>query len=125
VKTLPKLKNELQKLFNRYIRERDSKDGYFVCISCGITKETSQMNAGHFFPVKGYDGLRFDEFNVNGECVSCNSFNEGHLIGYNDNLKNKIGLKALNKLKQRAKEYKMNGYKWARFELEEMIKKYK
>jgi hypothetical protein len=83
------------------------------------------MNAGHFFPVKGYDGLRFDEFNVNGECVSCNSFNEGHLIGYNDNLKNKIGLKALNKLKQRAKEYKMNGYKWARFELEEMIKKYK
>ena len=31
--TLPKLIQKAQKVFNAWIRERDSKEGYFTCIS--------------------------------------------------------------------------------------------
>ena len=122
--TLPKLKAKLQKVFNRYIRLRDSSGGFFTCISCGFTKSTDMMNAGHFYACKGYDSLRFNEENVHGECASCNCFDESHLIGYGINLERKIGLVELSKLHSKAKDYKMNGYKWTRFELEEMIEYY-
>ena len=123
--TLPKLKAKLQTVFNKYIRTRDSGGGYFTCISCSLTKTTDEMNAGHFFAVKGYDGLRFDEENVHGECAGCNCWNESHLIGYQDNLKKKIGTKNLNALKKRAEEYKMGYHKWQRVDLEEKIEYYK
>jgi hypothetical protein len=47
-KTTAKLKQDLQKLFNKRIRERDSDGIRFTCISCGQTKPVEQMNAGHF-----------------------------------------------------------------------------
>lgn len=118
-KSLPRLKNELQKIFNEYVRKRDCGK---PCITCGQTK---LLQAGHFYPVKGYDGLRFDEFNVNGECSLDNGFNDAHLIDYAENLKQRIGEIAFEKLKQRAKDYKMNGYKFSRSELEEKISYYR
>lgn len=118
-KSLPKLKKELQKVFNAYIRQRDSNQ---PCISCGQFKP---LQAGHFYSVKMYDGLRFDEDNCFGECVGCNCFNESHLIGYGDNLIGRIGQDRVNELKQRAADYKKNGYKWSRSELLELIEIYK
>jgi hypothetical protein len=118
-KSLPRLKAELQIIFNSYIRERDKNQ---PCISCGQFKT---LQAGHFFPVQGYDALRFDQDNVHGECAGCNCFDEGHLIGYQDNLRARIGNDRLEKLKERARAYKKNGYKWTRSELEEMIITYK
>ena len=119
-KSLPKLKKELQLIFNAFIRARDKDE---PCISCGQSKEYKQ--AGHYFPVQGYDRLRFNEHNVNGECAGCNCFDGGHLIMYGDNLLNKIGQEAYNKLKEDAAEYKRNGYKWSRSDLIEKIAYYK
>ncbi len=123
--TLPKLKKKAQEVFNKYIRLRDSNDGYFKCISCSQVKSIDQMNAGHFFAVKGYDGLRYDELNVNGECAGCNCFNESHLIGYAINLKKKIGDYDFNTLIDRGAGYKRYGYKFQRAELIEIIEYYK
>ena len=133
-KTTAKLKQDLQKLFNKFIRERDSDGIRFTCISCGETKPVDQMNAGHFFAVGGYDGLRFDEDNVHGECAYCNCWNESHLIKYTINLQGKIGLKRFNELLERAQAYKRSGQvsflnriesKWYRPDIEELIKHYK
>lgn len=126
-KTLAKLKQDLQKIFNEFIRLRDLDrfNDTFVCISCGKTLPKESMNAGHFFAVSGYDGLRFDPMNVNGECQGCNCFNESHLIGYHDNLLSKIGKEELRLLKERADDYKMNGNKFNRAQIEEMIVLYK
>jgi hypothetical protein len=63
--TLPRLTEKAQKVFNAYIRQRDSKDGYFTCISCFKTLPVESMNAGHYVPVKGGSFLRFHEDNVN------------------------------------------------------------
>ena len=133
-KTTAKLKQDLQKLFNKRIRERDSDGIRFTCISCGETKPVEQMNAGHFFAVGGYDGLRFDEDNVHGECAYCNCWNESHLIKYTINLQGKIGMTRFNALLATAQNYKKSGTvyfkdgeasKWHRPEVEALIVYYK
>jgi hypothetical protein len=55
-KSLPKLKADLQKIFNEFIRLRDKGK---PCISCGQPKD--YLQAGHFYSVRMYDGLRFNE----------------------------------------------------------------
>ena len=119
--TIPKLTAKAQTIFNRYIRQRDSQNGYFTCISCGITKDTSQMDAGHYVPVKNSSSLRFDEYNVNGECKGCNGFDQFHLIGYRKNLIDKIGERMVMHLESQHRLLK----KWSRTELNEIIEKYK
>ena len=118
--TVGTLTKKLQKVFNEYIRKRDEDK---PCISC--LQYFDKKDAGHFFAVSGYSGLRFDEFNVNGECARCNRFDESHLIGYAENLKKRIGEEEYANLKMRAEEYKRNGYKFGRVELREMIEEYK
>ena len=124
-KTLGKLKADLDKVFNRYIRLRDTENGYGVCISCGKNKPFEDLDAGHFFAKQGNDGLRYDEDNVHAECRKCNRFDDSHLIPYQDNLLAKIGLCRLNALKEKSREYKMGFFKWDRSEIEEKIKEYK
>ncbi len=118
--TVGTLTKKLQRIFNEYIRERD-KDK--PCISCG--QYFDKKDAGHFWAVGGYSGLRFDEDNVHGECARCNRFDESHLIGYAENLKKKLGEERYQALKERALNYKQNGYKFGRVELREMIEEYK
>lgn len=120
--TLAKLKAKVQVVFNKYIRLRDSGGGFFDCMSCGFTKSTDVMNAGHYYAVNGYDGIRFDEENVNGECAGCNCYDESHLIGYGVRLEDKLGVYKLAKLHERAANYKKDAsFKWDRSELEAKI----
>ena len=101
-------------VFNAYIRERD-KD--LPCIACGMY---NKLQAGHYVPQKGGSFLRFDEWNVNGECQGCNGFDQFHLIGYRKRLIEKIGIDAVEYLEDNRHKVK----KWTRSELEEIIKKY-
>jgi hypothetical protein len=119
-KPLPKMLAKAQEVFNKYIRLRDSQDGYFTCISCGKVKPVEQMNCGHYVPQKGGSYLRYNEWNCNGECIFCNGFDEFHLIGYRKRLIDKIGQDAVNWLEENRHTVK----KWTRAELEEIIKKY-
>ena len=118
-KSLPKLKKELQDGFNLFVRLRD-KDK--PCISCGCFKP---LQAGHFFPVGAYDGLRYDEDNCHGEDAGCNCFDNSHLESYKKNLILKIGQSAFDALVERAEDYKRVGWKWSKCELTGMIKYYK
>ena len=47
------------------------------------------------------------------------------LLGYSENLLKKIGKKRFEALKEKAKDYKKNGYKWSRSELEGLIEEFK
>ena len=124
--TLPKLKAKCQFIFNEYIRKRDLADcSHFKCISCGEIKDARYIQAGHFYNVGFYDGLRFDEDNCHGQCNHCNLFLHGNLIEYRDNLLFKIGAERFESLKIRAGLYKRNGHRWSRFELEDKIKELK
>ena len=120
-KTLSKLKQDLQVIFNKYIRLRDSDK---PCVSCG---KYNKLQAGHYFAVKNYDAFRFDERNVHGECAGCNCFDESHLIGYTNNIKNRLSEEDLESLHNEVQLYKQNrlAYKWDRPTILELIEVYK
>jgi hypothetical protein len=70
--------NILQKVFNTFIRMRDKDKN---CISCD-RKLIGKFDAGHFFSVGAYPNLRFNENNVNGQCVHCNRDKHGNVKEY-------------------------------------------
>jgi len=94
---LTKLKKKAIAAFNSFIRIRDSKNGEFVCISCQVKKSTRLIQAGHYWAAT-YESLRFDERNVNGQCVYCNIFKEGNFPGYTNGMIRKYGQDVVNEL---------------------------
>ena len=114
--------DELDKVFQFYIRLRDSRsDGRCQCISCGNIVPFSQIQAGHFRS-RIHMSTRWSELNVNGECATCNLQirNGDHLLDYRKNLIRKIGIKKVEWIEAYCKEYR----KWDDFELTIMIKEY-
>lgn len=125
-KTLSKLKKELDKAFNAFIRNRDiwffgSNSGYhFKCISCNEVKSIEQMHAGHFY-ARTFTATRWDERNVNGQCVGCNTFRHGNLLEYRKGMLAKYGPEVLEELEVKKNQvFKLNR-EW----LTEMIELYK
>lgn len=112
--TLPKLTAKAQKIFNAWVRNRDKENG---CISCGAEVQ----HAGHYFSVGHHSALRFDEYNVNGQCLRCNNFLHGNLIRYRQGLVNKYGENKVLLLEGTAHKVK----KWTRLELDWIISNYK
>lgn len=120
-KSLQKLKQDLDKVFNAYIRNRDTQGSYFVCISCGDTKPLSQMHAGHFHSAGHNEAIRWNEFNTNGQCVRCNLHLHGNLIGYASGLRKKYGWKVMDDLEIQ----RHNKSKYFKFEVQHLIEFYK
>lgn len=114
--SLPKMLEKTQRVFNSYIRNRDLG---MPCISCG--REGNQ--AGHYFTVKGFSALRFDEWNVNLQCAGCNLFLHGNQAMYRIGLVDRIGDKAVAELEAKAVGDRIK--KWSIDELKEIINKYK
>lgn len=115
---IPRLREKLILDFNQFIRLRDAGKG---CISC---RTGPVDHAGHFWPTSQcpQPSMRFNEKNVNGQCASCNSFNEGNRQGYEKGLRAKYGDGVILEL-EICKAQKQNP--WTRWEYETMIKFYK
>lgn len=115
--SVSELKVKAQKVFNAFIRQRDSE---LTCISCGTGKPE---HAGHYFSAGHNSKLRFDERNVAGQCVRCNYFLHGNQTGYRKGLIKRIGLEAVEQLESQASI--KGAYKWDRYSLIEIIERYK
>lgn len=124
-KSASTLKLELQKVFNEYIRLRDTRyengKAYFVCISCNDPKSIEQMHAGHYWPVGGNEAVRFDEDNCHGQCIACNYHKHGNLVQYTPNIYKKIGSERFQALSFK----RLNKSKMMAFEIELLIEVYK
>ena len=114
--SVAKLKKDADKYFSLYVRLRDSKEGFAECITCGISKPIKEMQAGHFVS-RRVSALRFDELNVNAQCVGCNMFKAGEQYLYSKALDLKYGDGTADKLMSRRFETK----KWTITELTEII----
>ena len=112
---LPKLLKKAQDVFNAWIRRRDEDR---PCISCG--KPGNQ--AGHYFPVKGFSGLRYHENNVHLQCAYCNCYQHGNQAMYRIGLVHRIGENKVKELEQLALDDRVK--KWSREELNEIIRRY-
>ena len=112
------LSNLIQSLVNvchKYIRERDK---HKPCISCGANWN-EHFQAGHFYKAELYSSLRFDEFNINGQCRICNLHKDGNFQGYRKGFIKRYSLEQLEELETKAREYKHQSFKWDREELKE------
>lgn len=108
------------KHFNKFIRLRDSQDGFFRCISCQRFKNTEQMNAGHFYPTTK-SKTRFNELNVHGQCIHCNMYLHGNLADYQKHLTEKIGKERIDALSISSRQ----SHRWDKLELIALIEFYK
>jgi len=89
IKSHSELLNDLQDVFNHFIRLRD-KD--LPCISCGTMNQDIKYDAGHYYSRKGYSGIRFDEDNVHKQCSNrCNLHMSGNFAEYSIQLPRRIG----------------------------------
>lgn len=92
--TVATLKKKADTVFSQYVRYRDGEfrrgDWLVECITCGIEKPLKEMQAGHFVS-RRVNELRFDEMNVNAQCIGCNMFKQGEQYLYSKNLDAKYG----------------------------------
>tara|TARA_R110000851_G_scaffold292809_2_gene447351 strand:+ start:258 stop:875 length:618 start_codon:yes stop_codon:yes gene_type:complete len=119
--SLSALKKGVEEICHLYIRTRDKGKN---CISCnGYYK--SNFQAGHFYSAGKYSNIKFNEFNINGQCEQCNLRMEGNVNGYRTILPNRIGADKVRELDQLARDYKINGFSWDRLVLVELKEYYK
>ena len=89
IKTKGEVENDVEKVVNAYIRERD-KD--LPCISCGATTCYPYFHAGHFIAVGANPSIRFETENIHKQCAKCNTWGNGSYGTYRIGLIKKIGL---------------------------------
>lgn len=118
-KTLSQLKAIAVTHFHKYIRNRDRGK---PCVSCGLH---TNLQAGHYYSAGQHPSVRFDPDNVHGQCLQCNYFKHGNLINYSHNIIDRIGQKRFHNLKLKIDLSKRSRFKWDKFYLIEIIKKYK
>ena len=91
MKTISKLKKELDKWFSLFIRLRESEEGLVQCFTCNkVSHYKSGMQNGHFQSRK-HLATRWDEENCQVQCVGCNMFKAGEQYKFAINLDAKYG----------------------------------
>ena len=91
MKSISKLKKELDNIFSLYIRLIDATDeGLVQCITCGVVKHYKSMHNSHFQSRK-HLATRWNEKNCDVGCVKCNIFNFGEQYKFSIALDSKYG----------------------------------
>mgnify|MGYP003132751304 FL=1 len=119
--TISKLKKKLDKLFSEYIRRRNADHlGRVKCFTCGVEKHWKEQQAGHF-QSRSHHSTRWDEVNVQVQCVKCNMYRQGEQYKFGLYLDQRFGDGTAEELEYRAKTIvKIN-----RVDYEEAIDRYK
>ena len=122
MKTISKLKKELDKWFSLYIRLREATDeGMVQCFTCGkVAHYKVGMQCGHFQSRSNLK-TRFDEKNCQVQCVGCNMFKQGEQYRFALQLDGKYGEGTAEKLMYLSHQ----GIRFIRGDYEEKIGYYK
>lgn len=123
LKTIPQLKKEAQREFNKYVRFRDRAAGY-DCICCGEgldwdSGRGGEVDCGHYRSTGSADNLRFVLDNAHAQRVACNRYGSGRAVDYRIGLIARIGLERVVAL-----ENNNEVVKWTREGLREIRDKY-
>jgi len=119
--TRSKLVKKLDAVFSQYIRLKDADEfGNATCFTCGKIDHWKKLQNGHFQSRKHY-ATRWDEMNCQVQCVSCNMFKGGEQFLFGKYLDERFYVGLSDTMFFKAKET----VKFADFEIEEMILKYK
>ncbi len=103
MKTISKLKKELDKWFSLYIRLRHSTNGLAQCFTCGKVDHYKRLQCGHF-QSRRHHSTRWHEQNCQVQCVKCNMFEQGEQWKFGLKLDAKYGLGMSEDLEHLAKQ---------------------
>ncbi len=118
--TISKLKKKLDKIFSIYIRRRKADHlGFVECYTCGAEKHWKEQQAGHFMS-RASHSTRWDEINVQVQCVSCNMFKQGNQWKFGQYLDEREGKGTAEELSIKSKQI----VKFNRLDYESMIEEY-
>ena len=121
MKTISKLKKDLDKWFSLFIRLRDADDlGFVKCFTSGRYYHYKNIHAGHFMSRKSHS-TRWDEINVQPQSIGDNLFGQGEQYKFGKELDLKYGKGTSESLQQRARKIQ----KFSRVDYEEKISYYK
>jgi len=67
---------KLDAIFSIYIRRRYAKNNIAECVTCGKRDHWKNLQAGHFMSRK-HCATRWDEDNVEVQCMACNVYRYG------------------------------------------------
>ena len=121
MKSISKLKKELDKWFSLYIRLRDAdENGVVICFTSGRAYPYKNIHAGHFMSRKCLS-TRFCEVNVQAQSIGDNLFGQGEQYKFGLNLDAKYGEGTAEELQFKARQIQ----KFSRVDYEEKISYYK
>lgn len=118
--SLPTLIHELDGIFSRYIRKRDTINGKVICFICGAKMHFVEAQCGHWID-RDQIPTRYDEMNCHALCEDCNCFDTDHRFRYADAMIDKYGESECNRVVIKSKGLQ----KYMRFELQDLIDFYK
>jgi hypothetical protein len=116
MKSVSKLIQECQAVFNSFIRKRDAG---LPCISCDAPYFT---DCGHLFKKSTRPAMRFNPMAAHGQCRECNSKDDGNYEKFCQGIAVRYGIEYLTTVIQEANNSRKTDHKWSRSELEDMIK---
>jgi len=121
LKTISKLKKELDKWFSLYIRLRDANEyGMVQCFTSGRVYHYKKIHAGHFMS-RRHLSTRWCETNVQPQSAADNLFGQGEQFKFGLNLDSKFGEGTAEELQHLAR----TTLKISRVEYEQKISYYK
>ena len=121
VKSISKLKKELDKFFSLFIRLRfATKEGLCQCVTCGKVAHYKKMQNGHF-QSRRHHATRWNEQNCAVQCVKCNMYEQGEQFKFSLHLDGRYGEGTAKELEYLAKQIT----KISRSDYEENISYYK
>jgi len=121
MKTINKLKKELDKWFSLYIRLRDATDeGLVQCFTSGRVYHYKNIHAGHFMSRK-HLSTRWCDTNVQPQSAADNLFGQGEQYKFSIALDSKYGEGTAEELELKARTI----MKVSRIDYEEKISYYK
>jgi hypothetical protein len=110
---------KLDTIFSQYIRRRYALNNISECFTCGVKNEYKKQQAGHFASRRHYS-TRWNEFNVQVQCYSCNICQQGMQFEFGKRLCLQYGDNFAEDLMIESKKV----VKFADVDLEDMIEYY-
>jgi len=121
LKSISKLKKELDKWFSLFIRLKNADDlGFVKCYTSGRFYHYKNIHAGHFISRKCLS-TRWCEINVQPQSAADNIFGQGEQYKFSKALDYEYGEGTAEELQQKSREIK----KFSRVDYEEKISYYK
>lgn len=110
---------KLDAVFSTYIRRRYAVNEIAECYTCGKKEHWKKQHAGHFASRRHYS-TRWNEYNVQVQCPSCNIWQQGMQFQFGKNLCLQYGDNFADDLMIESKQIR----KFTDVELQELIEHY-